>query len=125
MLNFTPGPVTLVDNMLTEEQPPPHRSGRFQDLYLKMNLRILEYLNCSGSAYKSIIIPGSGTIGLECLILSYATKKNCLYLSNGSFGDRWASIANIYKDNIHIYKKNTGENLNFDEYLPETLYLDS
>ena len=115
MLNFTPGPVTLLNNILEAEQPPPHRCNRFEDLYAKMNLRLLNYLNCDESKYRSIIIPGSGTIGIECLILSYSSKKNCLYLSNGSFGDRWSDIAHIYKENIHIYKRNTGDNLDYDE----------
>ena len=38
-----------------------------------------------------------------------------LILIKRIFGDRWSDIAHIYRENIHIYKRNTGDNLDYDE----------
>lgn len=47
------------------------------------------------SAYKAestIIVPGSGTFGMEAVARQFATGKRCLIIRNGLFSFRWSQI---------------------------------
>src|SRR5690606_17266810 len=43
-------------------------------------------------AHSVIIMPGSGTFGMEAVARQFATDKNCLVLRNGWFSYRWTQI---------------------------------
>lgn len=110
MYNFTTGPIKINEKLIINEQPIPHRSNIFKELYKNISIKNLDYLNCNNN-YSSILLTGSGTLSVEILISNYTVNKNCLYISNGYFGDKWIDIANIYKDNIIYYVKKITENL--------------
>jgi 2-aminoethylphosphonate-pyruvate transaminase len=114
--NFTAGAVKIASDLLTNEQPIPHRSNEFMKLYKNISSKLLLYLNCDDT-YSNIILSGSGTTGIECLILNYTVNKNCLYISNGYWGDRCIKIARErgHKENLFSYKKEITENLNYNE----------
>ena len=39
-----------------------------------------------------VIVPGSGTYGMEAVARQFATNKNCLVIRNGWFSYRWTEI---------------------------------
>lgn len=50
------------------------------------------------SVYKAdaaIVIPGSGTFGMEAVARQYATNKKCLVIRNGWFSYRWSEIFEV------------------------------
>lgn len=57
-------------------------------------------------AHATVVIPGSGTYGMEAVARQFATNKKCLIIRNGWFSFRWTQIfeaGHISKD-IHILK---------------------
>jgi aspartate aminotransferase-like enzyme len=44
------------------------------------------------SAQAVVIVPGSGTFGMEAVARQFATGKNCLVIRNGWFSFRWTQI---------------------------------
>src|SRR3989338_8935510 len=43
-------------------------------------------------ARSAIVVPGSGTFGMEAVARQFATGKNCLVIRNGWFSFRWSQI---------------------------------
>src|SRR5690606_30099082 len=43
-------------------------------------------------AESAIVVPGSGTFGMEAVARQFATGKRCLVLRNGWFSYRWSQI---------------------------------
>jgi aspartate aminotransferase-like enzyme len=44
------------------------------------------------SAEAVVVVPGSGTFGMEAVARQFATGKNCLVIRNGFFSFRWSQI---------------------------------
>jgi len=44
------------------------------------------------SAHATIVIPGSGSFGMEAVARQFATDRNCLVVRNGWFSYRWTQI---------------------------------
>src|SRR3546814_1616545 len=44
------------------------------------------------NAQSAIVVPGSGTYGMEAVARQFATNKKCLVISNGWFSYRWSQI---------------------------------
>lgn len=65
-----------------------HMSGRFQKAMREVS-RILKLVYNGSSA---IIVPGSGTFGMEAVARQFATGKRCLVVRNGLFSFRWSQI---------------------------------
>jgi aspartate aminotransferase-like enzyme len=65
-----------------------HMSGRFQGV-MKDISRLLKKVYQAKSA---IVIPGSGTFGMEAVARQFATDKKCLVIRNGWFSFRWTQI---------------------------------
>ena len=65
-----------------------HMSGRFQKAMREVS-RILKLVYNGSSA---IILPGSGTFGMEAVARQFATGKRCLVGRNGLFSFRWSQI---------------------------------
>lgn len=114
MYNFTAGPIKMEDSLTNCKQPVPHRSKLFENLYRKIKNNISLLLN-SNKEHSCVIIPGSGTLGVECLISNYVIHKKGLFISNGSFGNKWINIGKIYNKNINTYIKPINQNLNYKE----------
>jgi aspartate aminotransferase-like enzyme len=43
-------------------------------------------------AHSAIVVPGSGTFGMEAVARQFATKQHCLVIRNGWFSYRWTQI---------------------------------
>ncbi|MDP2825945.1 MAG: alanine--glyoxylate aminotransferase family protein [Sulfuritalea sp.] len=65
-----------------------HMSQRFQGV-MKDISRILKTVYNAKSA---IVVPGSGTFGMEAVARQFATDKKCLVIRNGWFSFRWTQI---------------------------------
>jgi aspartate aminotransferase-like enzyme len=65
-----------------------HMSQRFQGVMRD----IAEVLKKVYHAKSAIIVPGSGTFGMEAVARQFATNKKCLVIRNGWFSFRWSQI---------------------------------
>jgi len=65
-----------------------HMSNRFQNSMREIS-RILKKAYNAASA---IIVPGSGTFGMEAVARQFAGGKRCLVIRNGLFSFRWSQI---------------------------------
>ena len=65
-----------------------HMSQRFQGV-MKDISRILKSVYHAKSA---VVVPGSGTFGMEAVARQFATGKKCLVIRNGWFSFRWTQI---------------------------------
>ncbi len=70
-----------------------HMSQRFQGV-MKDISRILKSVYKAQSA---IVVPGSGTFGMEAVARQFATGKTCLVIRNGWFSFRWTQIFDMGK----------------------------
>lgn len=65
-----------------------HMSQRFQRV-MKDISRIVKSVY---SAKSAVIVPGSGTFGMEAVARQFATDKKCMVIRNGWFSFRWTQI---------------------------------
>ena len=65
-----------------------HMSKRFQGVMKEISA-ILKEVYCAHSA---VLVPGSGTFGMEAVARQFATNKNVLVIRNGWFSYRWTQI---------------------------------
>ena len=65
-----------------------HMSRAFQDV-MKGIARTRQDVYHARSA---IVVPGSGTFGMEAVARQFATGKRCLVIRNGWFSYRWSQI---------------------------------
>jgi len=65
-----------------------HMSQRFQGV-MKDISRILKTVYNAKSA---VVVPGSGTFGMEAVARQFATGKKCMVIRNGWFSFRWTQI---------------------------------
>lgn len=68
-----------------------HMSQRFQGV---MN-DISKTLKHVYKAQSSVVMPGSGTFGMEAVARQFATSNQCLVLRNGWFSYRWTQILDM------------------------------
>src|SRR5512135_510129 len=65
-----------------------HMSRRFQGVMRDVS----DTLKRVYHAHSAIVVPGSGTFGMEAVARQFATGKKCLVLRNGWFSYRWTQI---------------------------------
>jgi aspartate aminotransferase-like enzyme len=65
-----------------------HMSGAFQSVMTDLSATLREVYNADAA----VIVPGSGTFGMEAIVRQFATGKNCLVVRNGWFSYRWTQI---------------------------------
>lgn len=65
-----------------------HMSHSFQDVMKDISGTLKEVYN----AESAIVVPGSGTYGMEAVARQFATGKKCLVIRNGWFSYRWSQI---------------------------------
>lgn len=70
-----------------------HMSQRFQGV-MKDISRILKKVYHARSA---VVVPGSGTFGMEAVARQFATDRKCLVIRNGWFSFRWTQIFDMGK----------------------------
>ena len=65
-----------------------HMSVSFQQVMRDISETLMQVYQ----AQKVIIVPGSGTYGMEAVARQFATGKKCLIIRNGWFSYRWSQI---------------------------------
>lgn len=65
-----------------------HMSARFQQVMKDISASLKELYH----AHSAVIVPGSGTFGMEAVARQFATDKHCLVVRNGWFSYRWSQI---------------------------------
>lgn len=65
-----------------------HMSKRFQGVMNDIS-RTLKHVY---KAHSAIVVPGSGTYGMEAVARQFATGQHCLVIRNGWFSFRWSQI---------------------------------
>ncbi|MDQ6619785.1 MAG: aminotransferase class V-fold PLP-dependent enzyme [Pseudomonadota bacterium] len=65
-----------------------HMSRRFQGVMQDISRTLKEVYN----ARSAIVVPGSGTFGMEAVARQFATGQKCLVIRNGWFSYRWSQI---------------------------------
>ena len=84
-----------------------HMSQRFQGV-MKDISRILKHVYNARSA---VVVPGSGTCGMEAVARQFATGKKVMVIRNGWFSFRWTQIfemGNIPAQNTVLKARQTG-----------------
>ena len=93
-----------------------HMSEEFK----KVMVDISSVLKDAYQASSAIVVPGSGTFGMEAVARQFANQEKILVLRNGWFSYRWTQIfdmANITQD-IHVIKGKQVENITQAPYAP-------
>ncbi len=70
-----------------------HMSKRFQEVMREMNRILRKVYN----AQAAVIVPGSGTFGMEAVARQFATGKKALVIRDGFFSFRWTQIFDMGK----------------------------
>ena len=65
-----------------------HMSRRFQGVMRDVSATLKRVYN----ARSAVIVPGSGTFGMEAVARQFATSQHCLVIRNGQFSYRWSQI---------------------------------
>ena len=68
-----------------------HMSQSFQGVMNDISAMLKE----AYSAETAIVVPGSGTFGMEAVARQFATGKKCLVVRKGWFSFRWTQIFEI------------------------------
>lgn len=93
-----------------------HMSVEFK----KVMVDISNVLKDAYQASSAVVVPGSGTFGMEAVARQFANQEKILVLRNGYFSYRWTQIfdmANITQD-IHVIKGRQVENATKAPYTP-------
>ena len=65
-----------------------HMSARFQEVMRDISAHLKKVYN----AHSSVIVPGSGTFGMEAVARQFTKNRRALILRNGWFSYRWSQI---------------------------------
>ncbi|WP_299231158.1 aminotransferase class V-fold PLP-dependent enzyme [uncultured Halomonas sp.] len=65
-----------------------HMSARFQEVMRDISAHLKKVYN----AHSSVIVPGSGTFGMEAVARQFTKNRRALVLRNGWFSYRWSQI---------------------------------
>lgn len=68
-----------------------HMSQRFQGVMRDISSTLKQVYK----AQSAIVMPGSGTFGMEAVARQFATSKQCLVIRNGWFSYRWSQILDM------------------------------
>ncbi len=96
-----------------------HMSKQFQKIVKDISGVIKDAYN----AHSAVIVPGSGTFGMESVARQFANNQKCLIIRNGWFSYRWTQIfdaGNITKD-IHVLKAKQVENSTTGYFVPPAI----
>lgn len=99
---FNPGPVLTtpqVKNALIQHDIC-HRDEDFSEVMTRTQERLLKVFKASSANHSAIVIPGSGTSGIEAVFSScFSPDSKILIVSNGGFGERLREVAELHKLN--------------------------
>ena len=79
-----------------------HMSTAFQEVMRDVSRMLKDVY----SARSAVIVPGSGTFGMEAVARQFATGQKCLVVRNGWFSYRWSQILEVggITDDVQVLK---------------------
>lgn len=91
---FTPGPLTTTKTVKEAMiYDMGSRDGDFIGIVQEIRELLLSIVKLDPKFYTSILLPGSGTYGIESVLSSITPKKGCwLVINNGAYGSRIIKI---------------------------------
>ena len=110
---LNPGPATTSDSVKYAQVCADicPREKEFGDV-MKWVCKELTAVAADPSEYETVFFGGSGTAADEAMISSCVTENgHILIVDNGSYGERLAKIASVYKINNTVYKSSTHEKI--------------
>lgn len=96
-----------------------HMSESFQQVMRDISSNLKKVYAADGV----IVVPGSGTFGMEAIARQFATKKKCLVIRNGWFSYRWTQIfelGNIPAESI-VMKAERTDNTSTPGFCPASI----
>src|ERR1017187_163325 len=121
--NIMPGLLPNVDpdgllefSVVYTDRSLNHMSKQFQQIVKDISAALKETYN----AHSAIIVPGSGTFGMESVARQFAPNQKCLIIRNGWFSYRWTQIietGNLTKD-VTVLKARQIENSTTGHFAP-------
>jgi aspartate aminotransferase-like enzyme len=93
-----------------------HMSKQFQLIMNEISVILKEAYN----AHSAVIVPGSGTFGMEAVARQFAQNQKCLILRNGWFSYRWTQIfeAGSITNQVHVIKAKQTQNSTTGSFAP-------
>ena len=88
LMSDAPAPGLLEYSVVYTDRALNHMSPVFQGVMRDISAVLKEAYR----AHSSIVVPGSGTFGMEAVARQFATGRKCLVLRNGWFSYRWSQI---------------------------------
>jgi len=85
-----------------------HMSGTFQSVMKDISSTLKQVYNADAA----VIVPGSGTFGMEAVARQFANDEHCLIIRNGWFSFRWTQIldmGNIAKSSTVMQARKVGD----------------
>lgn len=105
---MTPGPVEecLVDRLAGLAMTQHHRTGDFQELYLRVGERVKTLVGTEGQV---ALLASSGSGGMEAAVANFVRPGDTVVVVvAGKFGQRWAKLAAAYGVDVQLLEKEFG-----------------
>ncbi|MFQ5787040.1 MAG: pyridoxal-phosphate-dependent aminotransferase family protein [Thermodesulfobacteriota bacterium] len=112
---FTPGPVPVPEEVLSEMSKPiiHHRTEEFESLFAEIR-EGLRYI--FGTKEEVFVLASSGTGAMDAAVANTLSRGDkVLVINGGKFGERWGKICSAYGLNIEEIKVVWGEAVNPDQ----------
>jgi len=79
-----------------------HMSSNFQQVMRDISAGLKNTYN----AHCAVVVPGSGSFGMEAVARQFAIDANCLVIRNGWFSYRWSQILEMggFAANVNVLK---------------------
>lgn len=111
MIIFSPGPSNISERVRRALLAPDicHRDSEFTELLHGVRARILEVAGVAGTAYRSVVYTGSGSVAIESVAAAAKPFGKMLVVSNGPYGERAAAMARYHGVEVHEWKLGWGD----------------
>lgn len=113
---FTPGPVSMRDDILSEGgvQHSYFRTESFSNKMLFISKTIKDFIYSRDS--KIVPLAASGTGAMDCAVSNLIdTDDRVMIINNGTFGERWVDLCDFYNLNYYNYKVDFGTSPNLED----------
>lgn len=96
-----------------------HMSKQFQQIVKDISA----ILKATYNGHSTIIVPGSGTFGMESVARQFAQNQKCLIVRNGWFSYRWTQILEMgdITQNSHVLKARQIDNSTTGHFAPPSI----
>jgi aspartate aminotransferase-like enzyme len=93
-----------------------HMSKQFQQIVKDISAVLKEVYR----ARSAIIVPGSGTFGMESVARQFAQNQKCMIIRNGWFSYRWTQILEMghISHDVHVFKARQIDNATTGYFAP-------